>query len=238
MLEACRDSKVLHFVYASSSSVYGLNEQMPFAVSQSTSHPVSLYAATKKSNELMAHAYSYLFNIPTTGLRFFTVYGPWGRPDMAYFLFADAIMKEQPIVVYNQGMMKRDFTYIDDIVEGIVHVLDKPAEPDPAWSGLHPDPSCSPAPYRIYNIGNDNPVELMDFIGEIEKNCGKKAIIDMKDQERSDVVTTWANIDELVTNFCYKPTTPVETGLQKFMEWFREFYGVEQFETNRLNKVF
>lgn len=238
ILEACRDNKILHLVYASSSSVYGLNEQMPFAVSQSTSHPVSLYAATKKSNELMAHAYSYLFNIPTTGLRFFTVYGPWGRPDMAYFLFADAIMKEQPIVVYNQGMMKRDFTYIDDIVAGIVHVLDKPATPDLLWSALNPDPSCSPAPYRIYNIGNDNPVELMDFIREIEKNCGKKAIIEMKDQERSDVVTTWADINELVANFSYKPTTSVQTGLHKFMEWFREFYAVEQFETSHVNNVF
>jgi UDP-glucuronate 4-epimerase len=237
ILEACRQSKVLHLVYASSSSVYGLNEQMPFNVSQCTNHPVSLYAATKKSNELMAHAYSYLFNIPTTGLRFFTVYGPWGRPDMAYFLFADAIMKEQPIVVYNQGMMKRDFTYIDDVVDGVMHVLDKPAEPSLTWSGHSPDPSCSQAPYRIYNIGNDTPVLLMDFIRELEKNCGKKAKIEMKDQERSDVLATWADIHELVTDFDYKPSTPVQTGLNKFMKWFREFYPIGQFELSQVNNV-
>jgi UDP-glucuronate 4-epimerase len=228
ILEACRQFKVLHLVYASSSSVYGLNEQMPFSVSQCTNHPVSLYAATKKSNELMAHAYSYLFNIPTTGLRFFTVYGPWGRPDMACFLFTDAIMKGEPIIVYNQGMMKRDFTYIDDVVEGVMHVLDKPAEPASAWSGLNPDPSCSPAPYRIYNIGNDNPVALMDFIREIEKHCGKKAKIKMMDQQRSDVLSTWADINELETDFYYKPVTPVQTGLNKFINWFREFYAPVQ----------
>jgi UDP-glucuronate 4-epimerase len=238
ILEACRQYKILHLVYASSSSVYGLNEQMPFAVSQCTNHPVSLYAATKKSNELMAHAYSYLFNIPTTGLRFFTVYGPWGRPDMAYFLFADAIMKEQPIIVYNQGRMKRDFTYIDDVVEGIMHVLDKPAEPTLTWSGLSPDPSCSPAPYRIYNIGNDNPVALMDFIRELERNCGKKAIIEMREQERSDVLATWADIHALATDFYYKPVTPVQIGLNKFMNWFRGFYAIGQLENEQVQNVF
>jgi UDP-glucuronate 4-epimerase len=238
VLEACRQYKVLHLVYASSSSVYGLNEQMPFTVSQCTNHPVSLYAATKKSNELMAHTYSYLFNIPTTGLRFFTVYGPWGRPDMAYFLFADAIMKERPITVYNQGMMKRDFTYIDDVVDGIMHVLDKPAEPSLTWSGLSPDPSCSPAPYRIYNIGNDNPVALMDLIRELEKNCGKKAKIEMREQELSDVLATWADINELVADFHYKPSTPVQTGLNKFIKWFREFYAIEQLALSPVNNVY
>ncbi|HEX6429212.1 MAG TPA: NAD-dependent epimerase [Niastella sp.] len=235
ILEACRQNKVRHLVYASSSSVYGLNEQMPFSVTHATSHPVSLYAATKKSNELMAHAYSHLFQIPTTGLRFFTVYGPWGRPDMAYFLFADSIMKDKPIVVYNQGKMQRDFTYIDDVVTGIVHVLDKPATPDAAWSALDPVPSCSPAPYRIYNIGNDSPVELMDFIREIEKNFGKKAIIQMMGEERSDVLSTWADINELATDFCYKPTTPLPAGLKEFSNWFREFYGVKQVEMTRMN---
>jgi UDP-glucuronate 4-epimerase len=238
ILEACRYNKVQHLVYASSSSVYGLNEQMPFSVTHNTGHPVSLYAATKRSNELMAHVYSYLFNIPTTGLRFFTVYGPWGRPDMAYFLFADAIMKDQPIVVFNQGKMKRDFTYIDDIVEGIEQVLDKPAKPAMAWSGLNPDASCSPAPWRVYNLGNDNPVALMDFIREIEKNCGKKATINMMDLERSDVLTTWANINELVTDFDYKPSTPVETGLKNFITWFREFYAFQQLETSHLNNTY
>jgi len=238
VLEACRQNKVAHLVYASSSSVYGLNEQMPFSVSQCTNHPVSLYAATKKSNELMAHVYSHLFNIPTTGLRFFTVYGPWGRPDMACFLFTDAIMKGLPITVYNQGKMKRDFTYIDDIVEGIVHVLDKPATPAFTWNGLSPDPSCSPAPYRIYNIGNDNPVELMDFIRELELNCGKKAKIVMKDPERSDVLATWANINDLVTSFDYKPTTTVQTGLQQFMAWYRKYYGVEKVAIDHLDNAF
>jgi UDP-glucuronate 4-epimerase len=237
ILEACRQNKVRHLVYASSSSVYGLNEQMPFSVTQSTTHPVSLYAATKKSNELMAHVYSHLFNIPTTGLRFFTVYGPWGRPDMAYFLFADAIMKEQPITVYNQGRMMRDFTYVDDVVAGIIHVLDEPATPASTWSALSPDPSCSPAPYRIYNIGNDHPVELMDFIREIEKNCEKKAKIEMAGEERSDVLSTWADINELVTDFGYKPTTPLQTGLKKFIKWFREFYAIEQLEMSQVNHI-
>jgi UDP-glucuronate 4-epimerase len=238
ILEACRHNKIRHLVYASSSSVYGLNEQMPFSVNQNTSHPVSLYAATKKSNELMAHVYSYLFDLPTSGLRFFTVYGPWGRPDMAYFLFADAILKEQPIAVYNQGKMKRDFTYIDDIVEGIICVLDNPAAPDLTWSGQSPDPSCSPAPWRIFNIGNDNPVELMDFIREIEKLCGKKAKIEMKDAERSDVLTTWADVNDMVNNFYYKPTTSIQTGLKEFIRWFRQFYAIEQLETSSMDKVY
>ncbi len=232
ILEACRHYRIRHLVYASSSSVYGLNEQMPFSVTHNTSHPVSLYAATKKSNELMAHVYSHLFNIPTTGLRFFTVYGPWGRPDMAYFLFAEAIMKGEPIIVYNEGKMKRDFTYIDDIVEGFVHVLDQPAAADANWSGLTPDASSSPAPWRIYNLGNDNPVELMEFVREIEFHCGKKAIIEMKEQERSDVLTTWADINELVANFYYKPVTTVHTGLYNFVQWFRKYYSIDNFVMN------
>ena len=230
ILEACRHHAIQHLVYASSSSVYGLNEQMPFAVNQSISHPISLYAATKKSNELMAHVYSYLFNLPTTGLRFFTVYGPWGRPDMAYFLFADAIMKDQPITVYNGGQMKRDFTYIDDIVEGIVRVLDKPATTDQNWNALEVDPSSSIAPYRIYNIGNDNPVELMDFIKELEKNCGKNAKIEMKTGERCEVQTTWADINQLATNFQYRPSTSLQTGIKEFITWYKSFYAIEQLE--------
>ncbi|HUP12117.1 MAG TPA: NAD-dependent epimerase/dehydratase family protein, partial [Niastella sp.] len=185
--------------------------------------------------ELMAHVYSHLFSIPTTGLRFFTVYGPWGRPDMAYFLFADAIMKEQPIIVYNQGKMKRDFTYIDDIVEGFIHVLDEPAIPDLTWSAQEPNAASSPAPWRICNIGNDNPVELMDFVKEIEINCGKKAIIEMKEQEKSDVHTTWADISQLVNNFYYKPETTIQTGLYNFVQWFKEYYAVKEFAMNAVN---
>lgn len=224
ILEASRHNQIGHLVYASSSSVYGLNEQIPFSVSNCTNHPVSLYAATKKSNELMAHVYSYLFNVPTTGLRFFTVYGPWGRPDMAYFSFTDAIMKEQPIKVFNQGKMKRDFTYIDDVVEGIMNVLDQPATPTGTWNALDPDPSCSPASYRIYNIGNDNPVELMDFIREIEKNCGKLAKLEMLDEQKTDVSATWADVNELFDNFNYKPSTSIQTGLKAFTNWFRKYY--------------
>lgn len=230
MLEACRHHAVQHLVYASSSSVYGLNEQMPFSVNQSIGHPISLYAATKKSNELMAHVYSYLFNLPTTGLRFFTVYGPWGRPDMAYFLFADAILKEQPITVYNEGKMKRDFTYIDDIVEGIIRILDKTAAPDAAWNARQADPSGSIAPYRIYNIGNGNPVALMDFIREIEKNCGKNAKIEMKTGEKCEVHTTWADISDLAANFQYRPSTSLQTGIKEFIRWYKEYYAIEHLE--------
>lgn len=224
ILEACRQNKVGHLVYASSSSVYGLNEQMPFSVGQSTCHPVSLYAATKKSNELMAHAYSYLFNISTTGLRFFSVYGPWGRPDMAYFLFTNAIFKGEHITLYDEGKMRRDFTYIDDVVEGIICVLDKPARPASGWNGQCPDPSISPAPYRIYNIGNDNPIELKEFVGELEKQCGKKAKIELVNSERSDISSTWADVHDLVNSFQYKPATSIETGLNEFIKWFREYY--------------
>lgn len=228
ILEACRHHNVSHLVYASSSSVYGLNEQIPFSVSHSTNHPISLYAATKKANELMAHTYSHLFNIPTTGLRFFTVYGPWGRPDMAYFLFADAIVKEEPIKVFNQGKMKRDFTYVDDIVKGIVNVMDKPATPAKDWDGMNPNPATSPAPYRVYNIGNNNPVELIEFIREIEKNCGKKARLEMMDMQPGDVSTTWADVDDLVSNFNYKPNTTIQTGLKRFIKWYKKYYAIEK----------
>jgi len=224
ILEVCRHTPVKHLVYASSSSVYGLNATMPFSVHDNVDHPVSLYAASKKANELMAHTYSHLYRIPTSGLRFFTVYGPWGRPDMAYFLFAKAISEGKPIKVFNHGKMRRDFTYIDDIVDGIVNVMDNPATPDPNWDANNPDPSRSTAPYRIYNIGNNNPVELMDFIRQIEKNIGKEAILDYNDIQPGDVMATWANVDDLINNFNYKPDTPIATGLEKFTKWYKEYY--------------
>lgn len=225
ILEVSRHNPVKHLVYASSSSVYGLNSTMPFSVHDNVDHPVSLYAASKKANELMAHTYSHLYRIPTSGLRFFTVYGPWGRPDMAYFLFADAITKGKPIQVFNHGKMKRDFTYIDDIVQGIVNVMNKPATPDENWNSADPDPSRSTAPYRIYNIGNNNPVELMSFIQEIEKNMGRKAVMQMKEMQDGDVAATWANVDDLINNFNYKPSTKLETGIKNFVEWFNHYYG-------------
>ncbi|MGV3502248.1 MAG: NAD-dependent epimerase [Adhaeribacter sp.] len=228
VLEASRRQAIRHLVYASSSSVYGLNEAMPFSVKQAADHPVSLYAASKKANELMAHTYSHLYRIPTSGLRFFTVYGPWGRPDMAYFLFADAILKNQPIRVFNYGQMKRDFTYIDDIVTGIVNVLDRPAEPDPTWNALQPDPSRSTAPYCLYNIGNNKPVELIQFIRELEKNFGRKALLEMTPNQAGDVTATWANVDDLIQHFNYMPETPIETGLKKFTDWYKSYYGLAE----------
>jgi UDP-glucuronate 4-epimerase len=226
ILEACRFTKVKHLVYASSSSVYGLNETMPFSVQHNVDHPVSLYAATKKANELMAHAYSHLYNIPTSGLRFFTVYGPWGRPDMAYFLFAEAITQNKPIKVFNNGVMKRDFTYIDDIVSGIISVADKTAAPDSSWSGKDPNPSRSKAPYQLYNIGNNNPVELMSFIKEIEKNLGKDAELQMMEMQDGDVPATWADVEELITNFNYNPSTTIDIGLKNFVSWYKNYYNV------------
>jgi UDP-glucuronate 4-epimerase len=223
ILEVSRHNPVKHLVYASSSSVYGLNEHMPFSVKDNVDHPVSLYAASKKANELMAHTYSHLYRIPTSGLRFFTVYGPWGRPDMAYYLFADAISNGKPIQVFNHGKMKRDFTYVDDIVNGIINVMHKPAEPDDNWDGKDPDPSRSTAPYRIYNIGNNKPVELMQFIKEIEKNLHKEAVIEMKDIQAGDVTTTWANVDDLINNFDYKPETSIELGIERFIRWFKSY---------------
>jgi len=226
ILEGCRHGNIEHLVFASSSSVYGLNETMPFRTCDNVDHPISLYAATKKSNELMAHTYSHLYGIPTTGLRFFTVYGPWGRPDMALFLFTKAILEGKPIDVYNNGNMKRDFTYVDDIVEGIIRVLDKPAEPDLAWSGKNPKPNTSPAPYRIYNIGNSRPVDLMDFINAIEEALGKKAKKNYLPMQEGDVPATWADVEDLETCFGYRPKTAIKEGIGKFVDWYHTFYGI------------
>lgn len=225
ILEVSRHNPVKHLVYASSSSVYGLNATMPFSVTDNVDHPVSLYAASKKANELMAHTYSHLYKIPTTGLRFFTVYGPWGRPDMAYFSFTEAILKGESIQVFNNGEMKRDFTYIDDIVDGIANIVKKPAQPAENWDAKNPDPSRSTAPYRIYNIGNNTPVQLMDFIKVIEKNVGKEALIDFKEMQPGDVTATWANIDDMINDFNYKPNTTIETGLKNFVDWYKAFYN-------------
>jgi UDP-glucuronate 4-epimerase len=206
--------------------VYGLNDNTPFSVHNSADHPVSLYAASKKSNEMMAHSYSHLYNLPVTGLRFFTVYGPWGRPDMAYFKFADAIIKGQPINVYNNGEMQRDFTYVDDIVEGIMRVIDKPAKPNPDWDRKNPDPATSSAPYRLYNIGNSSPVKLTNFIEALENAIGKKAIKNMLPMQLGDVVSTDADMGDLEHDFSYHPKTDIQTGINAFITWFREFYQI------------
>lgn len=226
ILEGCRHSKVGHLVFASSSSVYGANTNMPFSVHQNVDHPVSLYAASKKANELMAHAYSHLYGVRCTGLRFFTVYGPWGRPDMAYFLFTRAILAGRPIDVFNRGDMKRDFTYIDDIVEGVVKVVHRPPEPDPNWSGNNPDPGTSYVPYKIYNIGNNNAVELRRFIEVLEDCLGRKARKNLLPMQAGDVRATWADVDDLRRDVGFKPDTPIETGLARFVEWYREYYGI------------
>lgn len=226
ILEACRHHDVEHLVYASSSSVYGANTQMPFSVHHNVDHPVSLYAATKKANELMAHTYSHLFGIPTTGLRFFTVYGPWGRPDMALFKFTKAILSGDPIDVYNFGKHKRDFTFIDDIVEGVIRTLDRVAEPNPAWDGANPDPGTSRAPYRIYNIGNNQPVALMHFIEVLERSLGRVAEKNFLPMQDGDVPETYADVDDLARDVGYAPKTPIETGIQRFVDWYREYYRV------------
>ena len=226
ILEACRHNDMQHLAYASSSSVYGLNESMPFSTSDNVDHPVSLYAASKKSNELMAHTYSHLFGLPTTGLRFFTVYGPWGRPDMALFLFTKAILEDKPIDVFNHGKMRRDFTYVDDIVEGVVRVIDHPPVGNPDWSGKTPDPSCSKAPYKIYNIGNSNPVELMDFIEAIEQALGKQAKKNMMPLQPGDVPATWADVSDLVEDLDYQPATTVQEGVERFIAWYKEYYNI------------
>ncbi|ABB32555.1 NAD-dependent epimerase/dehydratase [Geobacter metallireducens RCH3] len=226
ILEGCRHHGVKHLVYASSSSVYGANTAMPFSVHHNVDHPVSLYAATKKANELMAHTYSSLYGLPTTGLRFFTVYGPWGRPDMALFLFTKAILEGRPIDVYNHGKMQRDFTYIDDIVEGVMRVMDRTAEPNPSWSGDHPDPGTSYAPYRIYNIGNNSPVELLTFIETIEKCIGKPAEKNFLPIQAGDVPATYADVDDLMNDVGFKPATPIGEGIRRFVEWYREYYHV------------
>jgi UDP-glucuronate 4-epimerase len=224
ILEGCRHTNVQHLVYASSSSVYGANTTMPFSIHHNVDHPLSLYAATKKANELMAHTYSSLYGLPTTGLRFFTVYGPWGRPDMALFLFTRAILEGKPIDIFNHGRMKRDFTYIDDIVEGIVRVTDRVAESNSAWSGLAPDPGSSYAPYRIYNIGNNNPVELMHFIETIETYLGKSAVKNLLPLQAGDVPVTAADVDDLMADVGFKPATSVEEGIEKFVAWYRGYY--------------
>jgi UDP-glucuronate 4-epimerase len=226
ILEACRHQPVAHLVFASSSSVYGANRKLPFAVGDSVDHPLSLYAATKKANELMAHTYSHLFRIPATGLRFFTVYGPWGRPDMAPFKFTEAIIKGQKIDVYNHGNLKRDFTFVDDIVEGVVRTMDKPAEANRDWDPVHPDPSTSDAPYRLYNIGNNKPVPLMEFIATLESLLGKEASKEYLPMQPGDVLETFADIDALVKDVGFKPETTLRAGLEKFVGWYREYYKV------------
>ena len=223
ILEGCRHHQVKHLVYASSSSVYGLNEKMPFSVRDNVDHPVSLYAASKKSNELMAHTYSHLYGLPTTGLRFFTVYGPWGRPDMALFIFTKAILEGKSIEVYNNGLMERDFTYVDDIVEGMFRIIQKEPGINQQWSGMDPDPSSSGSPYRLYNIGNNNPVRLFDFIEAIEKATGKKAIQKMMPIQPGDVVKTWADVNALAEDFNYAPNTSVNDGIQRFVKWYKEY---------------
>ncbi|MBW1861668.1 MAG: NAD-dependent epimerase [Deltaproteobacteria bacterium] len=226
ILECCRHHDTKHLVYASSSSIYGLNEKYPFSTRDNVDHPISLYAATKKSNELMAHTYSHLFEVPATGLRFFTVYGPWGRPDMALFIFTRAILEGRPIDVFNHGKMKRDFTYIDDIVTGIIKVLDKPPQGEPAWSGKDPDPSRSPAPYRLYNIGNNSPVGLMDFIEAIEKSIGRKSEKNFLPMQPGDVAGTWADVDGLVEDFGYAPSVTIQEGIDRFIKWYLDFFGI------------
>jgi len=224
VLEACRREAVGHLVFASSSSVYGGNAKLPYSVHDNVDHPISLYAATKKSNELMAHSYAHLFKLPCTGLRFFTVYGPWGRPDMAPLLFTKSIFQGQPIDVFNHGKMKRDFTYVDDIVEGVVRVLDRPPKPDASWDASRADPATSNAPYRIYNIGNSQPVELMKFIHVLEKCIGKDARLHMLPMQPGDVLETWADTSDLERDVGFKPRTPIETGLARMVEWYRAYH--------------
>jgi UDP-glucuronate 4-epimerase len=224
ILEGCRHHGVKHLVFASSSSVYGLNTTMPFSVHHNVDHPVSLYGATKKANELMAHSYSHLFRLPTTGLRFFTVYGPWGRPDMALSLFTKAILEGKPIDLFNEGHMKRDFTYVDDIVEGVVRLVFQPARPDPAWCPDRPDPATSSAPYRLYNIGNHSPVELLRFVEIIEDYLGKKAIRNLLPIQPGDVPASFAEVDDLRRDLDFSPATPIETGVHRFLDWYHEYY--------------
>lgn len=226
ILEGCRHNNVDHLVYASSSSVYGANTVMPFSVHHNVDHPLSLYAASKKSNELMAHTYSHLYGLPTTGLRFFTVYGPWGRPDMALFKFTQAILAGEKIQVFNYGKHRRDFTYIDDIVEGVIRILDRPAPSNCEWNGDHPDPGSSKAPWRVYNIGNNSPTELMDYIAALENAIGKKAGIDLLPLQPGDVPDTHADVDDLVEQFQYKPTTAIEEGIGRFVAWYRGYFKV------------
>ena len=226
ILEGCRHNDIEHLVYASTSSVYGANTSMPFSVHQNVDHPLSVYSASKKSNELMAHTYSHLYRLPTTGLRFFTVYGPWGRPDMALFLFTKAILSNEKIKVFNHGKHRRDFTYIDDIVEGIIHTLDNPATHNSDWDSEKPDPGTSNAPWRVYNIGNNKPVELMDYIAALEKALGKKAEKEFLPLQAGDVPETYANVDDLVEQFNYKPATAIEDGINSFVSWYKDYFKV------------
>jgi UDP-glucuronate 4-epimerase len=227
VLEGCRHSNVGHLVYASSSSVYGLNTKQPFSTREAVNHPVSLYAATKKANELMAHTYSHLYNLPTTGLRFFTVYGPFDRPDMALQKFARAIINDEPIKIFNYGKHRRDFTYIDDIVEGIIRTLDCPAQPNKDWDSNSPDPASSSAPYRVYNIGNNKPVELMDYIEALENSLGKKALKEFLPLQPGDVPDTYADVDDLVEHFSYKPNTSVNQGVENFANWYKQYKDIK-----------
>ncbi len=226
ILEGCRHNKVRHLVYASSSSVYGANTQMPFSVHQNVDHPVSLYAASKKANELMAHSYSHLYHLPTTGLRFFSVYGPWGRPDMAIFVFTRAILAGRPIDVFNNGHMRRDFTYVEDIVQGVVRVLARTPLPDPNWSSDCPDPGSSNAPYRIYNIGNNQSVGLIEFIGVLERRLGRKAVMNLLPLQPGDVPATYADVDDLIADTGFQPSTPIDVGIARFVEWYKNYYKV------------
>jgi UDP-glucuronate 4-epimerase len=226
VLEACRHSGVKHLVYASSSSVYGANTTMPFSIHDNVDHPISLYAATKKANELMAHTYSHLYQLPTTGLRFFTVYGPWGRPEMALWLFTQAILDGKPIDVFNNGQMRRDFTYIDDIVQGVIRVADCIPTGSTDWSGEHPDPATSRAPYRLYNIGNNSPVELMHLIETIEKALGKEAVKKFLPLQPGDVLATYADVDDLTRDVGFRPSTPIEVGVGRFVDWYRSYHKV------------
>ncbi len=226
ILECCRHNHIEHLTYASSSSVYGLNESQPFSTKDNVDHPISLYAASKKANELMAHTYSHLYKLPTTGLRFFTVYGPWGRPDMALFLFTKAILENRPIDVFNYGEMQRDFTYVDDIVEGIIRVNDNPPKENPAWNANSDDASVSSAPYKIYNIGNNNPVKLMDFISALEKKLGITAEKNMLPIQAGDVPSTYADVSDLIRDLDYKPETTIQVGIDQFVDWYRDFFKV------------
>ena len=225
ILEGCRHNDIKHLVYASSSSVYGSNTRMPFSIHDNVDHPLSLYAASKKANELMAHTYSHLYSLPTTGLRFFTVYGPWGRPDMALFKFTKAILAGKKIQVFNYGKHQRDFTYIDDIVEGVIRVLDKPAKPNDEWNADQPDSGTSLAPWRIYNIGNNNPVDLMDYIKSIEEELNLKALKELLPLQPGDVPDTYANVDDLIRDFKYKPNTPLKKGIKNFISWYKDYYS-------------
>jgi len=225
VLEGCRHNGCKHLVFASSSSVYGANTKLPFRASDNVDHPISLYAASKKANELMAHSYAHLFRLPVTGLRFFTVYGPWGRPDMAMWIFAKSILEGRPITLFNHGNMRRDFTYVDDVVESIARLVDRPAEPNPQWSGSDPDPATSSAPYRIYNIGNNSPVELLHVVDVLEQCLGRKAVRELLPMQPGDVPETYADVDDLMRDVGFRPATPVETGIRNFVDWYRRYTG-------------